>query len=123
MANEIQITASLTVYAPTAMSSALSRAFNGLQFNQNTYETTYGVLTVTTAGVAIPLGGIAAPHWFVGVNQDPTNYLQLKNGSGGAVVVRLYPGEVAFFPWDNGATPYAVSSTASTTLEYLLLSY
>lgn len=120
MANEITLTASLTIFKPSQMSTAFSRAVTNFQANMAGNFVEYGVLAVTTAAIAIPLGSVASPAWCFLMNQDPTNFIRIMNGSAGAKVIKLKPGVPAFFCWDDTAVPYAQADTATANMEYLI---
>lgn len=122
MANELTITASLSFFKSTVMNQAISEAVSGLLFNVSGSYYIQGQLSVATSATVIPLGTVTAPHWSYFKNIDSTNFLRLMNGSGGAKVVKLKAGECAFFPWDDGATPYAIADSAACVLEYLIIS-
>ncbi len=78
--------------------------------------------SISTSGQALDLGPVTSPHWSVFYNQDPTNYVTLYNGSGGAVFARLMPGEFALVPLDTSCVPYAKANTANTSaLTYLII--
>ncbi len=55
-------------------------------------------------------------------NLDATNYIQIYNGSAGAILVRLKPGERFPIPLDPGCVPYAKAHTAACQMEYLIVS-
>ncbi len=123
MPNEINITAGLSAYKASVMSSAIGRSISGAQFTMTGSRWSEGTISVPTSATAIPLAGVTAPHWAWFKNLDPTNYVQLMNGASGAVFGRLYPGEACPFPLDNGSTPYAIANTGAVLLEYLILQY
>lgn len=122
MANEITFTGALSVYKPSVMASNIGRAFNNILATMTGNFIVEGQISVGTSATALYLGGITSPHWFAALNTDVTNYLRLMNGSGGATVVKLLPGECCIFPWDDAATPYAIAHTSACILEYLLIS-
>ena len=121
MANEIQVSCYLSCNKATVMSAPVWKALTNL-FTMSGNYIEQGSFTVTTSATAIPLGSVATPGYFFAYNTDATNYVQLMNGSGGTVAIRLTAGQFCIFPWDNSATPYAIANTASCILEYLLLS-
>jgi len=121
MASEITLTASLSYYKSTVMASAVARALSNVTFNQTGSGYIEGTLSVTTSAIAIPLGGVTAPHWAFFYNLDATNFIRIMNGSGGAKVPKLRAGECAFFPWDDTATPYAQADTSPCLMEYLII--
>lgn len=122
MANEISFTVSLTANKPSIMSAPIGRSVSGLVLSMaGTQFIGPTSMLVTTSAIAIPLGQVTTPHWAWFYNLDPTNYVQFQNGSGGAVFLRLNPGEGTWVPLDPGITPYAKANTASVQIEYLIL--
>lgn len=63
MSNEINLTAAITAFKPSAMATALSRALNGLQYsmNGNFFVQINGLFTNTAT--ALPMGQVTGPHW------------------------------------------------------------
>jgi hypothetical protein len=123
MANEITVSASLSCYKPSAMSSAIGRTIQNAIFNMSGVDYTQGSITVATSpGTTVPLGLVTTPHWAYFENLDTVNYLVLQNGAGGAVFGRLYPGEGSAFPLDPTCVPYAIANTAAVQLDYLIIS-
>lgn len=105
------------------MSSAISRAQLAQMFTMAGNCLSEGTILVPTSPVAIPLGQVTQPHWSWFFNLDPTNYVNIGEGSTGAYFCTLYPGEFALVPWNSvGNLPYAVANTAAVLLEYLILS-
>lgn len=123
MSNEITLTASLSANKASVMSAAIGRAVTGALFNMsgNLYIGPALALIGTSATV-IPLGQVTAPHWAVLHNLDASNFLTIRNGSGGTDLLKLLAGEWAFCPLLDTSTPYGVANTASVLLEYLILS-
>ncbi len=105
------------------MTQSIGRAFTGLLFNMaGTFTVGPTVVLVSTSAMALPLGQVTAPSYFVAYNLDATNFIRFMNGSGGAKVVKIGPGKVCIFPWDDAATPYCQADTAACNMEYMLLS-
>lgn len=122
MANEISFTGSLSAFKASIVASAIGRAVTGLVFNMAGTYFTEGSMLVATSATAIPLGQVTAPHWSFFFNHDITNFVKIRNGSGGADLLKLLPGECAFCPLFDTSTPYAIADTASIILEFLILS-
>ncbi len=121
MANEISVTASLSVNKPSIMSIAIGRAVTGLVFNMTANFYSEGTISVGTSATVIPLGQVSTPHWTFFKNVDPTNFITIRNGAGGADLLKLLPGEIAICPLLDGSVPYAVANTAAALLEYLIV--
>lgn len=124
MANEVTVTASLSCNKPSVMSSAVGRAITNAQFTMTgNFYVAPESMSVGTSATVIPLGQITAPHWAYFKNLDPTNYLTIRNGSGGADLCQLYPGEFAIIPLLTTCVPYAVANNAPVLMEFMILSY
>lgn len=122
MSNEITYTLSLSCYKPAIMSSAMGRSVTAALAGMSGNYFAQGTILVATGGTAIPLGQITAPHWAWFKNLDPTNYITIRNGSGGADVLKLLAGEACVCPLMDTSTPYAFANTAACLLEYLIFS-
>jgi hypothetical protein len=122
VANEVTVTAALSFFKPSIMSTAIGRAVAGLQFSVAGTTFVEGSVLIGTSATAIPLGQVTAPHWAFFNNLDAVNYLTIRNGSGGTDLIKLLAGEPAFVPLLDTAVPYAVANTASIQLEYLIIS-
>jgi hypothetical protein len=122
MANELTVTASIGFNKSGVTQGTVGAAWTNAQFN--VAGTTYieSSILVPTSATVVPLGAVTNPHWAFFQNMDPTNYLQLQNGVSGAVFLRLKPGEFAIVPLDTGCVPYAIASTASCLMNYLIVS-
>lgn len=76
---------------------------------------------IGTSEEAITLGGVTAPRWFMAINRDETNYVELKVATSGAIFARLYPGKFCIVPLGSGAqAPFAIANTAACLLEYFV---
>ena len=122
MANEITLTSSLSAFKAAIMSAAVGRSVSGAQFTMTGNFYVEGTISVATSATVIPLGQVTAPHWAYFHNLDATNYLTIRNGSGGTDLLKLLAGEYAFVPLLDTSAPYAIADTAACLLEYLILS-
>jgi hypothetical protein len=122
MANEINLTLSMSVLKSSVMNTPLGLTFQSLIYSMTGNYVTGGTVTVTTAAMALPLGSVANPGYMIARNMDATNFLRFMNGSGGAKVAKLKAGEACIFPWDETATPYVQADTAAIVLAYVLAS-
>lgn len=121
MANEITISVSISVNKTGDMTQPIARQLSGQTVNMAGAYSVGGTITVGTSEAAIPLGSVTTPHWGWFYNLDATNYIQLYNGSAGAVLVRLNPGDPpALIPIDPASTPYAKAHTGACKMEYLI---
>lgn len=123
MANEITFSGSLSVYKPSVMGQSIGLSVSSLvaSMSGTTYVGPTNVL-IGTSATAFPLGGVTAPHWCGFYNTDTVNYVTIRNGSGGADLVKLLAGEYAFFPMYDSAVPYGVANTAACLVEYVIFS-
>ncbi len=70
---------------------------------------------------AVLVGDVAAGGYFIAVNRDATNYVELRAGSGLADLIRLLPGDLCMFRLAADATLYAQANTAAVELEYAIV--
>lgn len=120
--NEIYLTASLSAYKASVMSSAIGRSITGATFTMTGNPYVEGSISVGITATLIPLAQVTAPHWSYFKNMDSTNYLTIRNGASGADLLKLLPGEAAFVPLLDTAAPYAIANTSPCQMEYLILS-
>lgn len=85
--------------------------------------------SVGTSEEAVLLGDISAPCMCVLVNLDPTNYIEVKVATSGAIFAKLYPrgtgggANFCFVPLGSGAqAPFVVANTAACRMAIFLLS-
>jgi hypothetical protein len=122
VANEIAVSASLSVNKATAMSGAIARSIAAGSYNMSGTYHSEGTLLVATAATAVPLGQVTAPHWAWFKNLDATNFVTVRNGAAGADLIKLLAGEIAMVPLLDTSAPYAVANTAAVLLEYAIFS-
>lgn len=70
---------------------------------------------------AVVVGDAGAGGYFMAINRDATNYVELRPGSGLADLIKLLPGDVCLFRLTGDATLYALANTAAVDLEYVIL--
>jgi hypothetical protein len=123
MANEIKLTASLTGYKSSIMSSAIGRAVTDLASTMSGNVFSQGSVSVGFAAAeAIPLAEVVNCGMSFFMNHDATNFVTIRNGASGAVLVKLKAGEAGFFPLVDNAVPYWIADTAACLCEYLIFS-
>ncbi len=66
---------------------------------------------------AVLVGDVAAGGYFLIVNRDATNFVELRPGSGLADFAQLKPGDFALFRLATDATLYALADTAAVEIE------
>ena len=118
MANEITISANLSfskgLVEPASKAISLSVTVSGTDYVKMTQTIGFA------AAEAINLGDITTPGYILISNLDTTNYVTLRDGAGGADVVKLKAGEAALFRVGASAL-YALANTAACVVEYLLI--
>ena len=103
---------------------------SGLSFSESTVSTTEdltgggvggGVVSVTTAAMAIPLGGVTTPGGVaVFKNLNAMNYIEIGFDSSGFVsFAKLLPGQVACIPLVNA--PWARANTAACLMQFKIM--
>jgi hypothetical protein len=80
-------------------------------------------ITVITANTFDLVGSTFTNAYVSGGSAYLQNTIRIRNGSGGADLIQLFPGEVAFLPLPLGCAPYAMANIAGQVLEYLIVSY
>lgn len=121
MANEITVSGSLAY--DDAEGAGFERAISSLQITVSSKKYVAQRMTVTTSEVAIPLGGVSTLGWAYFMNLDPTNFIELRTGTGGTKWCKLRAGHWAILPLGSGITaPYAIADTASCDMEYAIIS-
>lgn len=121
MASEIKVDLGITAYKSTIMTAEITRAIRNLTINMTADNFSEGVMSVATSATAVPLGQVTSLGWCFFANKDTANFLKIRNGSGGADVVKLLAGECCLFPFLNTGVPYAIADTAACLMEYLIL--
>lgn len=120
MADELEINASLD-FTPD-IGKAASASVAGLLADVSSEKKIEHTQTIGTSEEAIVLGEITSPGWAFFKNVDPTNFINLKVATGGAIFAKLLPGEVAMLRLGSGAqAPFAIADTAPCALEYMLV--
>src|SRR3990167_10134688 len=78
------------------------------------------VQAVGTSEEAILLGDVAAGgYWFV-QNQDSTNFVELRSGTGATDFIKLLAGEWAIFRLSADASaPFAIADTSACNVRFL----
>jgi hypothetical protein len=101
---------------------------DSLQLANGSYSVTTKVIahikaTAPTTAAAMNLGSVAALGLVLIINRDPTNFVTLLTGNGGAVFNKILPGLGTLFYFGSGVTaPFIKADTAPCLVDYLLLS-
>lgn len=83
-----------------------------------------GQKSIGITDTVIPLGGVATLGYFVFVNLDVTNYIDVKVAASGTIIARLDPaGGFLVGKIGSGITaPNALANTAPAIMDILILS-
>jgi hypothetical protein len=77
---------------------------------------------VGTTEEALAVGDLTLLGWVMFFNHDPTNYVEIRAGSGLADFLRIEPRETSGpMRLAQDATLYAIADTAGVKLEYLIV--
>lgn len=118
MANELKVTCRLEFSKGDTEHdfaiTKLARTIAGAQAMANRQS-------IGTSEEAVLVGDVAAGGYFMGVNRDSTNYIELRPGSGLGDLIRLEAGDVCLFRLTDDATLYAIADTDTCDLEYLII--
>lgn len=119
MADELTLNATLQYDDEENTSTHVQ--INSLLVSLASFQFTRAKQSIGTSEEAIVLGGVTTPKWFIAVNTDDTNFVQIKTGTGGTIFAKLLPGEFCFLPLGSGAqAPYAIADTAACLLDYFV---
>lgn len=120
MANEFELGGSI-IYEDTEMDDPEIMSISGLLANISTKRYTRAKQSIGTVEEAINLGEVGAPGWFMAINRDATNYVEIKVGTGASIFAKLKPGEFCLLRLGSAAqAPYAIADTAACQLEYIV---
>ncbi len=122
MANEITVTASLSVTKGTITTarteSALTSDLAGDQYIDAVQE-----INVAATEEALDLGDLVLSTTVPGKcwmkNLDGSNSISVRGATGGVDLITLLPGQVAVFPM-GAVAPFIISSAGTPKLQYLL---
>jgi hypothetical protein len=117
----IQITGVLN-YLNSPMSANLN--VGGLYVAISGSHYTQGSMTATTTagGLALPVANLANLGWYMIVNNDPTNYVDILTAVSGTAFTRLLPGDFTMGRFNPAITaPAVLAHTASLQISYLIL--
>ncbi len=79
--------------------------------------------SIATSETALKLGDTTAPGYAMLVNLDPTNYVELKVATSGAIFAKLdAAGGFAILKLGSGAqAPYAIANSGACLVEVLIV--
>ena len=120
MANELLLSIAASFSKGGRTADTRNMGASGVFIDVSGTDFFHGTQTIGTSPEAIDLGDITTPGYIVIKNRDATNFVEIRDGSGGADVVKLLAGDVQCFRLAT-STPFAVADTASCEIEYLLV--
>lgn len=123
MANEITLNAILA-YADSEKAAATLQIPANTLMTITTKKFVWNKMSVSVAEIAIPLGSVSSLGYYIFINRDLTNFINLKTATSGTVFARLDANYgVAMGKFGSGITaPFAAADTAPCQMEYLILS-
>ena len=118
MAKEIQASGRL-VYDDGDSLLAFDKGLQKLDSSGKQYVHTNQ--NVGTSEEALDIGDLTTLGWAIFFNHDPTNFVEIRPGTGGTDFLKIKPREVAgpLRLATNG--PWAIADTAGVKLEYLII--
>lgn len=122
MSKEITLNASLT-YSDSELSQFILSVPTNLQKDIATKKFVYNKMNVLITEVAIPLGNLTTLGYYIFVNRDPTNFVELRVGTAGSKFAKLDAvNGFAMGKFGSDVTaPYAIANTGPCQMEYLIL--
>lgn len=127
MADEITISVSMSY--EDSENTSVSMSITEALFSVATKRVNRIKMNVAITEEAIPLGDVTAPGYALFVNRDPTNFINLKVATGGAIFAKLTPdadsdgkGGMALLRLGSGAqAPYAIADTATCQMDVFII--
>lgn len=127
MASELTINCSMVYDDP--LGGDVSLEVVDLVKNVSSKKPVKLIQEIGTSEEAVDLGETGTPVYAMFKNLDPTNFINLKVATGGAIFARLDPdtnedgtGGVALLRLGSGATaPFAIADTAACRMAVMLL--
>lgn len=124
MADELAISLAFAYSKNGRIFNSEGLGFSGINRTVTGSDLVYNTQSIATTVTAIELGSIVTdsgtPGYAIFKNLDDTNFVSLRNGSGGANLVKLLPGDIAMFRLAT-STPYAIADTAACILLYCII--
>lgn len=118
MADEGSVTAKLTI---EKSGTKLSVSYGDIKFDVTGKKFVQARQEIPTTEEALALGEVAVGGWFIAINRDSENYVEIKAASSAAALVKLLPGEPCLFRTSTAITSLrAIANTAAVQLEYAI---
>ena len=123
MADEITLTAAIA-YEDSEDSDILLALPTDVQVTVSTKKFVHAKQSIGLSEEAIGLGEVTSLGWSIFINRDSANFINLKTGTGGTIIMKIPAGKCAGpFLFGSGITaPFAIADTAACQLEYLIVS-
>ena len=120
MADELTLRASLSFEKG---SKDVSLTFSPTTFDVAGGNVLHNVQNVGFAAEeALLIGDITVGGYFIGINRDATNFIEIRPGTGAADLIQLKPGDFCMFRLATTATaPFVLADTAACELEYVIV--
>lgn len=117
MANELTLAASLK-FVKGSKNVPFSKS--GIQLDVTGDDYTFKSQTVGTSEAALNLGDVTTPGYILIYNEDTTNFMSVRSGTGAANLVKVRPGGIALFECE-AAAPFVIANTAAVSIQYCLI--
>ncbi|SVA95950.1 uncharacterized protein METZ01_LOCUS148804 [marine metagenome] len=119
MAEEITVSGSLQV-TKDGVTDKLAKV--GLSIDMSGGDITHRTQTVGTGEEALGMLDAGTPGLCLIKNLDSTNYVEVRQATGVADLIRINAGEFALFRFAADATaPFVIANTGNVIIEYLLI--
>jgi hypothetical protein len=116
MANELTVSCSLRF---SKSGREVSKAYGGITVDVSGNAWVYAIQSIGITEEALGMGDLGTAGYMIAKNLDATNFVSLRPGTGTANAVKMKAGEPAMFRISTN--PWAISDTAATDLEYLIV--
>lgn len=117
MANELTLAASLKFVKGDRN---VPFAKSGIQLDVAGDDVTFKTQNVGTSEEALDLGDVSTPGYILIYNEDATNYVSVRSGTGAANLVKIRPKAIALFECEASA-PFVIANTAAVRIHYCLI--
>jgi len=118
MANELDLAGKM-VYREGGVGADLSRgcrvSITGTQYLRT-------VQNIGTSEEALDVGSLDTLGYCMIINRDPTNFVEIRPGTGVQDMIKVSPGKFCIFEFADLVTaPYAIADTAACDIEILII--
>ena len=117
MANELTLSASLKFING---SKNIPFSKTGIQLDVSGDDYTFKTQNVGTSEAALDLGDVTTPGYILIYNEDSTNFMSVRSGTGAANLIKVRPGGIALFECEASA-PFVIADTAGVSIQYCLI--